>query len=134
MFLARKAELVRYLNELLDMDLSVWQFDRIRRYELEEMVRKIYRMRMQIEDYRELIREERAPKQLEIEFDKGSALGYNQEGKHGDRQAEGKGAVDSPLRGSKGRRYNKGVDPAQIEAEVREAVEAVKEELKGDRS
>ena len=70
MFLARKADLVRYLNELLDMDLSVWQFDRIRRYELEEMVRKIYRMRMQIEDYRELIREERAPKQLEIEFDK----------------------------------------------------------------
>ena len=66
--MARKADLVRYLNELLDMDLSVWQFDRIRRYELEEMVRKIYRMRMQIEDYRELIREERAPKQLEIEF------------------------------------------------------------------
>jgi len=68
MFLARKADLVRYLNELLDMDLSVWQFDRIRRYELEEMVRKIYRMRMQIEDYRELIREERTPKQLEIKF------------------------------------------------------------------
>ena len=40
----------------------------IRKYELEEMVKKIYRMRMRIEDYRELIREEETPKQLEIEF------------------------------------------------------------------
>ena len=66
--MVRKAELVKYLNELLDMDLSAWQFERIRKYELEEMVKKIYRMRMRIEDYRELIREEETPKQLEIEF------------------------------------------------------------------
>ena len=33
----------------------------------------------------------------------------------------------------KGRGYNRGIDPARIEAEVREVVEAVKEELKGDR-
>ena len=36
MIVVRKAELVKYLNELLDMDLSAWQFERIRKYELEE--------------------------------------------------------------------------------------------------
>ena len=28
MIVVRKAELVKYLNELLDMDLSAWQFDK----------------------------------------------------------------------------------------------------------
>lgn len=42
----RKEELVNRLNDVLEMDhrLSVWQFQQVRKYELEEMVMKVERL------------------------------------------------------------------------------------------
>jgi len=65
----QKGEMVKHLNELLDMDLAIEQLEKIGVYELEELIDKIHRMKVQKK--KPVTRQAKykpSPKQLEIEF------------------------------------------------------------------
>ena len=51
----RKQELVAELNDLLGMEnkLTHWQFTQIRKYELKELVGRIYSLRRELDDYKD---------------------------------------------------------------------------------
>ena len=49
----RKEEMVSHLNGLLGMKLSPWQFLQIRRFELQEMIASIEKMRFLDERFHE---------------------------------------------------------------------------------
>ena len=55
----KKEQLVAELNDLLGMEhrLTHWQFMQVRRYELAELVSRVYNLKSERNEYRDRIRE-----------------------------------------------------------------------------